>query len=98
MTVKMMKTSPSISRIPGFLSLAALVASSLAALGHEDLSKPVITTETRKGEDGKDVLYMFIDGVKVHETDVTKQAAAPRRHAGRARRIFRASLGCHRPV
>ena len=70
----MMKTSPRISRIPGFLSFAALVASSLAALGNEDLSKPVITTETRKGEDGKDVLYMFIDGVKVHETDVTKQA------------------------
>ena len=74
MTVTMMKTSPSISRIPGFLSLAALVASSLAALGHEDLSKPVITTETRKGGDGKDVLYMFIDGVKVHETDISKQA------------------------
>ncbi|MDP3851519.1 MAG: DUF1080 domain-containing protein [Luteolibacter sp.] len=69
-----MKPSPTNSRIPGFLTLAALIASSLAALGNEDLSKPIITTETRKGEDGKDVLYMFIDGVKVHETDVTKQA------------------------
>lgn len=69
-----MKISPSQFRIPGFLPFAALIASSLAALGHEDMSKPVITTETRKGDDGKDVLYMFIDGVKVHELDVTKQA------------------------
>jgi len=72
-TVTFMKISPSHSRISGFLSLVALAASSLAAIGAEDMSKPVITTETRKGNDGKDVLYMFIDGVKVHELDVTKQ-------------------------
>ncbi len=72
-----MKTSTAKIRIRVFLSLSALVASSLSALGHEDMSKPVITTETRKGEDGKDVLYMFIDGVKVHETDVTKQPLPP---------------------
>lgn len=59
------------------LSLAALVASSPAAPGSEDMSKPVITTETRKGEDGKDSLHMFIDGVKVHETDVAKQPSPP---------------------
>ena len=73
-TLTFMKTSPNHSRISGFLALGALVASSLAALGHEDMSKPVITTETRKGADGKDELYMFIDGVKVHELDITKQA------------------------
>jgi hypothetical protein len=68
-----MKTSLMKSLFPAWLSLAALFASSPAAPGHEDLGKPVITTETRKGEDGKDVLYMFIDGVKVHELDVAKQ-------------------------
>jgi len=33
---------------------------------------PVITKET-KIENGKEVLYMFIDGIKVHETDPAKQ-------------------------
>jgi hypothetical protein len=65
-----MKTYP----IPVLLSLAAFSVSALAA---EDMSKPVITTEVRKGDDGKDVLYMFIDGVKVHEEDVTKQPLPP---------------------
>ncbi len=73
----LMKTFPASFRIPAFLPLAALVASSLAAPAHEDMSKPVITTETRKGENGKDALFMFIDGVKVHETDVTKQPLPP---------------------
>jgi hypothetical protein len=41
------------------------------------MSKPVITTETRKDDKGEDVLYMFIDGVKVHELDVTKQPLPP---------------------
>lgn len=52
---------------------------SLASVSHaqEDLSKPVITTETKKGEDGKDVLYMYIDGVKVHELDTTKAPPPP---------------------
>ncbi len=72
-----MKTSPINGLISACLSLAALLASAPAAPGHEDMSKPVITTETRKGEDGKDMLYMFIDGVKVHETDITKQPLPP---------------------
>jgi hypothetical protein len=59
------------------LTLAALIVCPPAAMALEDQSKPVITTETRKGDDGKDVLYMFIDGVKVHETDVTKQPLPP---------------------
>jgi hypothetical protein len=60
-----------------FLALSTLLAVSPAGLAGEDMSKPVITTETRKGNDGKDVLYMFIDGVKVHEEDVSKQALPP---------------------
>lgn len=58
---------------------AALVitASTLVCLGHDDMSKPLITTETRKDPDGKDALYMFIDGIKVHETDTAKQPLPP---------------------
>lgn len=41
------------------------------------MSKPVITTETKKDEKGKDVPYMYIDGIKVHETDVSKQPLPP---------------------
>jgi Domain of Unknown Function (DUF1080) len=72
-----MKTHAAKSRITAILPLTALMFCPPAAMGHDDLGKPVITTETRKGEDGKDVLYMFIDGVKVHETDVTKQPLPP---------------------
>lgn len=72
-----MKTLPAKCRIPAFLPLAALMASSLTAPGYDDMSKPVITTETRKGDDGKETLYVFLDGVKVHETDVTKQPLPP---------------------
>jgi hypothetical protein len=59
------------------LAWSALIAGPPAAFGQEDMSKPVITTEIRKGPDGKDVPYMFIDGIKVHETDVTKQPLPP---------------------
>ncbi len=38
--------------------------------------EPVIRKETRE-ENGKQVEYMFIDGVKVHETDPTKQPPPP---------------------
>jgi hypothetical protein len=41
------------------------------------MSKPVITTETRKDDKGKDVLYMYIDGIKVHELDTSKQPLPP---------------------
>jgi hypothetical protein len=66
-----MKTSPS------NILLSVLLAFPLAAVAHDDMGKPVITTEIRKGPDGKDVPFMFIDGVKVHETDVTKQPLPP---------------------
>lgn len=48
-----------------------------AAMAHDDMSKPEITTETRKDAKGKDVLYMFIDGVKVHESDPSKKPQPP---------------------
>jgi len=38
--------------------------------------EPVITKETRE-ENGKKVEYMFIDGIKVHETDPGKQPFPP---------------------
>ncbi|MEO5712431.1 MAG: DUF1080 domain-containing protein [Luteolibacter sp.] len=59
------------------LAALALTATTLVCHGGEDLSKPVITTETKKDADGKDVLYMYIDGIKVHELDTTKQPAPP---------------------
>lgn len=59
------------------ISALALLGSSAPAMAGEDMSKPVITTEIKKDEKGKDVVYMYIDGVKVHETDVTKQPLPP---------------------
>ncbi len=59
------------------LAAIILTASALASPAQVDLSKPVITTETKKGDDGKDVIYMYIDGIKVHELDLTKQPAPP---------------------
>lgn len=60
-----------------FCTAIAIVGAMSVAMGQEDMSKPVITTETRKGPDGNDVLYMFIDGVKVHEEDPAKQPHPP---------------------
>lgn len=57
--------------------LALLVSCLQPAAAQEGFSKPVITTETRKDDKGNDVLYMFLDGVKVHETDITKQPLPP---------------------
>jgi Domain of Unknown Function (DUF1080) len=60
-------------------SLAAITfaAVTLRSEAGDDLSKPVITTETRKGDDGKDLLYMYLDGMKVHELDTSKQSLPP---------------------
>ena len=55
----------------------ALATTLLTSHAQEDLSKPVITTETKKDADGKDVIYMYIDGIKVHETDPLKQPFPP---------------------
>ncbi len=59
------------------IAALALTATTFLCHGQEDLSKPIITTETKKDADGKDLLYMYIDGIKVHELDTTKQPAPP---------------------
>lgn len=41
------------------------------------MSKPEIKVEKKKGPNGREQLYMYIDGVKVHETDTTKQPLPP---------------------
>lgn len=51
-----------------------LLASHPAAIAEEDLSKPVITVEKKKDQDGNEATFMYIDGMKVHETDTDKQA------------------------
>ena len=85
---------------PFFQSTAALALTlmSLSSVSHaqEDFSKPVITTETKKGDDGKDVLYMYIDGVKVHETRSLQTAFPTHCHPRRAARFCGRSFGRHR--
>ncbi len=54
------------------LAFLTLLASMVASLAGE----PIITKETRE-ENGKKVEYMFIDGIKVHETDPSKQPFPP---------------------
>jgi hypothetical protein len=71
-----MKIQASTTLTRALLALAILGSSPLHS-SPEDFSKPVITTETKKGEDGKDVLYMYIDGVKVHELDPSKAPLPP---------------------
>jgi hypothetical protein len=71
-----MKSLPLLNPAAAVFALA-ITSSTLVSYGQEDLSKPVITTETKKGPDGKDALYMYIDGVKVHELDTTKQPLPP---------------------
>jgi hypothetical protein len=71
-----MKVLSYINPAPAVFALA-ICGSPLVSLGQEDLGKPVITTETKKGDDGKDVLYMYIDGIKVHEVDPAKQPFPP---------------------
>lgn len=50
-----------------------LLALSPMASAEEDMSKPEIKVEKKKDANGREQLYMYIDGVKVHETDTTKQ-------------------------
>ncbi|MBT8036159.1 MAG: DUF1080 domain-containing protein [Verrucomicrobiae bacterium] len=51
------------------LTLALLVSAAIPVLA----DAPVITKEIRLNKKGKEVEYMFIDGIKVHETDPAKQ-------------------------
>lgn len=60
------------------IGLIAVVVSLVAAVyAGEDMSTPEIRTETKTNAKGKKVLYMYIDGIKVHETDETKQPQPP---------------------
>lgn len=58
------------------LKFYCCLAGALAATGSLFAKDPVITKETRE-ENGKKVDYMFIDGIKVHETDPAKQPPPP---------------------
>jgi hypothetical protein len=57
--------------------LALMIAAPGAVRAHNDMSKPVITTETKMNDEGKPVAYMYIDGIKVHEVDAAKQPLPP---------------------
>lgn len=48
-----------------------------AAWGHEDLSQPEIKKEVKVDGQGRKANYMYIDGIKVHETDTSKQPLPP---------------------
>lgn len=49
----------------------------LPVLAEEDMSKPEITVEVKEDAKGRKSTYMYIDGIKVHETDTTKQPLPP---------------------
>ncbi|MGC6425714.1 MAG: 3-keto-disaccharide hydrolase [Akkermansiaceae bacterium] len=49
----------------------------LPVLAQEDMSKPEITVEVKEDAKGRKSTYMYIDGIKVHETDTTKQPLPP---------------------
>lgn len=57
------------------LILTALLP--FSAFADEDMSKPEITVEVKEDAKGKKTTYMYIDGIKVHETDTTKQPLPP---------------------
>lgn len=58
---------------------AALALSAVTPSLHaqEDMTKPEIKVEKKKDANGKESVYMYIDGVKVHETDTAKQPLPP---------------------
>jgi hypothetical protein len=51
----------------------ALGAAAPSLYAQEDMTKPEIKVETKKDANGRESVYMYIDGVKVHETDTSKQ-------------------------
>ena len=51
----------------------ALTAVTPSLHAEEDMTKPEIKVEKKKDANGREAVYMYIDGVKVHETDTTKQ-------------------------
>ncbi len=58
-------------------ALALLLTTVVVVNAQEDFSKPVVTTETKVNAKGKKVLYMYLDGIKVHEMDPEKQPPPP---------------------
>lgn len=56
---------------------AATFFAGIIASGMAFAKEPVIIKEKRKAPNGKEVEYMFIDGIKVHETDPEKQPQPP---------------------
>jgi hypothetical protein len=60
-------------KIVATTGLGILMAAGPAAMAHDDMSKPVITTETKLDAKGKKIPYMYIDGIKVHEQDPARQ-------------------------
>ena len=58
--------------LPRFLYLIAFLAGSCYLFG----KSPEVRTEVRE-ESGKKVTFMYIDGIKVHETDPSKQPFPP---------------------
>ncbi|MDC0298665.1 DUF1080 domain-containing protein [bacterium] len=64
-------------RIATPAAVLALTAVTPSLLAEEDMTKPEIKVEKKKDADGREAVYMYIDGVKVHETDTTKQPLPP---------------------
>ena len=72
----MAKTKSSLTdlfRIATPAAALALTAVTPSLHAEEDMTKPEIKVEKKKDANGREAVYMYIDGVKVHETDTTKQ-------------------------
>ena len=54
-------------------TLSFVISATLLVEAHDDLSKPDIKVDTKLDAKGKKIPYMYIDGIKVHETDPQKQ-------------------------
>ena len=80
---------PTLVRLPFHLLVTVTLATVLPLdQVRAEAEGPVITTETKKGEDGSDAFYMYLDGVKVHETDIIKQPLPPVVTAGEPAGFF----------
>jgi hypothetical protein len=64
---------------------AAVLALTPSLYAEEDMTKPEIKVEKKKDADGRESVFMYIDGVKVHETDTTKQPLPPVVSPGKVR-------------
>jgi len=55
-------------------TLSFIVSTTLFVGAHDEFSKPDIKLETKLDAKGKNVYYMYIDGIKVHETNPAIQS------------------------